>query len=120
MAKLFLLAEDYSDKKIDDNQFYYCPHCLMIEGVLQFYPQLEEMLEIIYVDFQRPRKEIIQLVGEENQACPNIIIHKNETSKMDMGDFKEIGEYYFSSSINLITEYLTKRLKSDLFDANPN
>lgn len=78
MAKLFLLKPDFIDKNRDAHTKYFCPENAMINGVINYYPKLKELLEIEYIDFERPRKQLIKLVGEENQGCPNLIISKNE------------------------------------------
>jgi len=48
MTKLFLLKPNFSDIKLNESEVYYCPHCAMIEGILKYYPFLEEMIEINY------------------------------------------------------------------------
>ena len=46
----------------------------MIEGVLAFHPQLRERLEIVRLDWPRPRPPVIAAVGEENQSCPLLVL----------------------------------------------
>ena len=62
---LFLLNPNFKDdnKGIKD-QVYYCPFNAMLEGVLKYFPHLREELKITYVDFPRPRKQIIEILGE--------------------------------------------------------
>ena len=113
MAKLFLLKPNFKDMKLNDNRPYYCPHCAKIEGILKYYPKLKESLDIIHVDFQRPRKEIVALVGEENQGCPNLIIHKSEVGdqKSFVDQFQTAGDYYFSNSTQIIAEFLAQKYR---------
>lgn len=73
MDKLFLLKPGFQDPARDTGKSYYCPPCTLIEGVLSFYPELRQKLEVNYVDFKRPRPAIIELIGEENQSCPTLI-----------------------------------------------
>ncbi|MDO9615024.1 MAG: DUF3088 family protein, partial [Bacteroidota bacterium] len=35
---------------------------------------LRNELEVTYVDFVRPRPAIVDLIGEENQGCPVLIL----------------------------------------------
>lgn len=74
MEKLFLLKPDFQDINRNAETKYFCPPCALIEGVLSFYPQLRNELEVSYVDFVRPRPAIIDLIGEENQGCPVLIL----------------------------------------------
>ncbi|MBV5313295.1 MAG: DUF3088 family protein [Prolixibacteraceae bacterium] len=74
MKKLFLIKPDFLDLKRADNKSYFCPDCVMIEGLLSFYPRLRDELDINYVDFNRPRKILVDLLGETNQSCPVLVL----------------------------------------------
>lgn len=74
MEKLFLLKPDFQDINRNADAKYFCPPCALIEGVLSFYPQLRNELEVTYVDFMRPRPAIVDLIGEENQGCPVLVL----------------------------------------------
>lgn len=74
---LFLLKEDFADKSQDAGRNgvpYYCPDCAQITGVLSYFPKLRHHLDIRYVDFERPRKEIVALLSEQHQGCPVLIL----------------------------------------------
>jgi hypothetical protein len=110
MAKLFLLKPDFVDIKIDnEDKLYYCPQCAMISGIIKYYPQLETVLEINYVDFQRPRKAIIELIGEDNQSCPVLIIENSQEGSVDISYFHSYGDILFVNSNDLIIKYLTEK-----------
>ena len=53
---------------------YYCPDCAAVEGFLHYSPHIRDQIEIKHVDFPRPRKEIVALLGEENQSCPVLVL----------------------------------------------
>jgi hypothetical protein len=74
MKKLFLLKPSFKDVNRSADALYICPPCTMIEGILSYYPRLRQELEVSYVDFQRPRPAIVELIGESNQSCPVIIL----------------------------------------------
>ena len=73
MKKLFLLKADFQDAARADGKRYFCPDCVMIEGLLSYYPRLQDELEVKYVNFARPRQALVELVGEENQSCPVLV-----------------------------------------------
>ena len=58
--RLLLLKPDFMDQ---DQGPCYCPACATIEGLLAFYPQLREALDISYLDFPRPRAAVIVTDG---------------------------------------------------------
>ena len=68
---LFLLRHDFVD---GSEPLYYCPECSEVNGVLHYYPKLRHHLEVRYVDFARPRPEVIALLGEANQSCPVLVL----------------------------------------------
>lgn len=53
---------------------FYCPDCGVVEGFFTYNPEIREQVDIIHVDFQRPRPEIIEQLGEENQGSPVLVL----------------------------------------------
>ena len=79
MDKLFLLNPSFTDNRLEPkDQLYFCPFNAMLEGVLKYYPELKDELEIIYVNFERPRQPICELLGEEHQGTPLLIIENKD------------------------------------------
>lgn len=106
--KLFLLKPDFTDNNSDTNgKLYYCPHCAMIEGVLQYYPQLKEKIEIEYVDFEKPRQAIVDLIGGENQSCPVLIIDIENINDYVSSYFSRFKNKLFVNSTDLITRFFS-------------
>ncbi len=68
---LFLLTEDFRD---GDGAPYYCPDCALVTGLLSYFPRLRHGLDIRYVDFARPRAELVALLGEAHQGCPVLVL----------------------------------------------
>ena len=71
--KLFLLKPSFPDPKAGPG-LCHCPHSAAVEGLLSFHPELRERLEVRYVDFPRPRPDVVALVGEANQSCPVLVL----------------------------------------------
>lgn len=68
---LFMLKRAFEDGA---GRAYYCPHCAELSGVLAYFPELLYQLDIRYVDFKRPRSDLVELLGEANQNCPVLIL----------------------------------------------
>jgi hypothetical protein len=68
---LFLLKEDFPE---GSGPPYFCPDCAYISGVLSYFPKLRHHLDVRYVDFPRPRGDVVALVGEANQGCPVLVL----------------------------------------------
>ena len=91
---LFLLKEKFED---GPGQPYYCPHCAEITGVLGYFPELRNQLDVRYVDFPRPRKDLVELIGETNQNCPMLVLAEKpgmDALEMMTGSFN--GKYFLS------------------------
>jgi hypothetical protein len=69
--RLYLLKPHFMDK---GNGPYFCPGCAQMAGLLEFYPVLKQKLEVRYLDFPRPRPKLVELLGEENQSCPVLVL----------------------------------------------
>jgi Protein of unknown function (DUF3088) len=69
--QLYLLKPDFSDQGAGP---FFCPESALIEGMLSFYPVLKEKIEVYYIDFQKPRKVIVSLLGLDNQGVPKLIL----------------------------------------------
>ena len=59
---------------------FYCPDCGIVEGFFFYNPKIKEQVDIIHVDFQRPRPEIIEQLGEENQGSPVLVLPDDSVS----------------------------------------
>lgn len=69
--RLFLVNPGWTD---DLGGPWYCPAGAVIEGVLAFHPHLKTQLDITRLDFPRPRQPVIDLVGEDHQSCPILVL----------------------------------------------
>lgn len=52
----------------------YCDESVPVEGMLSFFPQIRELIDVHYIEFTRPRRVLVQLLGEEHQALPVLIL----------------------------------------------
>jgi hypothetical protein len=71
--KLILLRADFEDPAYPSQRFY-CWHCVLIEGLLATFPQLEASLDVERVAWPKPRKAVVALLGEGNQSLPVLIL----------------------------------------------
>ncbi|CCH48306.1 DUF3088 domain-containing protein [Pseudodesulfovibrio piezophilus] len=68
---LFLLRGDFTKDTIGP---FYCPDCIALEGILSYFPELREKINVVYVDYDQPRKALVDVLGEENQSCPALVL----------------------------------------------
>ena len=67
--RLFLLDQEFGDAALPGRKFY-CKDCMSIEGLLAAFPERAANIDVTWVGFPRPREEVVELVGEQNQVLP--------------------------------------------------
>lgn len=102
---LFLLNAHFTD---GDDTRYYCPTCAELIGLLEFYPALKQHLEVRFVDFPRPRPALVELIGEENQSCPVLVLKDAPSDANPLVQKSANGRYFVPDSDN-IAKYLAAK-----------
>jgi Protein of unknown function (DUF3088) len=85
--RLFLLRPDFEDPAYPGRRFY-CWHCALIEGVLASFPALATKLDVERIAWPKPRQAVIELVGEENQSLPLLVLADGATSSHSIGSYR--------------------------------
>ncbi|GLQ09465.1 hypothetical protein GCM10007913_13970 [Devosia yakushimensis] len=101
--KLFLITPGFTDPKRDDGPFI-CPFCNQVEGLLASFPELAKKVDVERVDFVRPRGKVIDILGEENQGLPVLILGDDPPI-----DAKSANGYHFIGDTRRILELLAER-----------
>ena len=92
---LFLLKPGFTD---DKGGPWFCPGCAGVEGFLKFAPSVEPRLEVRRIDFPRPRKEIVELIGAENQGCPVLVLEKGAAAPPEAKTSVETGRAFIAGT----------------------
>ena len=101
---LFMLNPWFDDGDIG---LFYCPDCGIIEGFLAYNPDIIKQIELISVEFKRPRPEIIKYLGEENQGSPVLVL--DDSNQLPEGAKKSFstGKIFIDDPV-FICNYLGK------------
>lgn len=83
--RLFLLRPDFVDPAYPGQRFY-CWHCALLEGVLASFPALTGRIDVERVAWPRPRHAVIDLVGEENQSLPLLVLADDAPAELATGE----------------------------------
>ena len=67
---LFVLRPGFEDGGVT----YFCPFSAQIIGFLTYYPQVRDTVELVELEFAKPRKPLADLVGEAHQAAPMLVL----------------------------------------------
>ena len=80
---------------------FYCPDCGVVEGFLAYSPQVRGLIEIITVDYQRPRPLVVEALGAENQGSPVLVLGEGcdrpETAKKSFST----GRYFIDDGLEI-------------------
>ncbi len=89
----------------------YCGDSAPVEGVLSFFPKLRDLVDVHYIPFARPRAPLFELLGEENQSIPVLVLGLE--SKIVDGTLEPQtakGQRFFSDQ-SLIRRYLSTQFQ---------
>ena len=84
---------------------FYCPGCAEVLGLLEHYPFLKERVSLHYVDFARPRPELVKLLGAENQSCPVLILSEDSENLPLLSGLRRTNGFAFVEGAREIGEY---------------
>jgi hypothetical protein len=103
--KLIILKVDFDDPDFPNRRFY-CWHCVLMEGLLTSFPKLNDSIDVERISWQRPRQEVIGLIGERNQSLPVLILADDAPAGLANGEWN--GRYFVEGK-DPILETLTLR-----------
>lgn len=69
--RLYLLRPNFDN---NGSGPFFCAECAVVEGMLSFYPALRNKVDVTYVEFKRPRPEIVTELGPEHQSSPVLVL----------------------------------------------
>lgn len=67
---LFVLRPGFEDK----GGTYFCPFSAQVIGFLTYYPQVKDTLEIVELEFPKPRHPLVDVLGGDHQAAPMLVL----------------------------------------------
>lgn len=91
---LYLLPPGF----FDNGRREYCPECAEAWGLLSYYPALKESVEIIYQPIEKPRADLVALLGEKNQNCPTLVLALDSPVYDDCGIMTKSGRRFINNA----------------------
>lgn len=68
--QLFVLAPGFDD----GGKTYFCPFCAQVIGFLQYYPHVRDTLDVVEIDFEKPRKPLSDILDDKHQSAPMLVL----------------------------------------------
>ncbi|NIJ82853.1 DUF3088 family protein [Xanthomonas cannabis] len=91
---------------VDGDGPFYCSDCIAIEGLLSLAPAIAEGLEIRRLAFPRPRQVLVDLLGEQHQSLPVLVLAAPDAAAACS---KPVGHYRVIDDEAAIRAYLSHR-----------
>ena len=101
---LFMLSPWHED---DGSGPYYCPDCGVVEGFLYYSPKIRAEIEVVTVDFARPRNAIVECLGLEHQDSPVLVLAKSTNPPADALQSMSTGTYFINDPLAICTYLAT-------------
>lgn len=68
--RLFVLRPGF----VDGGTTWFCPYAAQVIGFLTYYPAVRDTLELVELDYAKPRQPLVDLLGEAHQAPPMLVL----------------------------------------------
>ncbi len=104
--QLFLLRPGFYN---EDKGPFYCGDSVSVEGLLGFFPELRQKVDVHYIDFQKPRNSVVELIGRDNQSIPVLVLASDRPireSSLSVGSYE--GKRFINSEAD-IRKYLSSQ-----------
>ena len=101
---LFIIRAPFEDPELEGTWF--CRDCATMEGALLANPHWGAHIDVKRLAYPRPRHEIIELLGEENQSMP-VLVLADVTKAPE--DAKLYGARAFITEPKAIARYLVSQ-----------
>jgi hypothetical protein len=104
--RLYLLKPDFEE----GGARFFCPECAMVEGMLSFYPQLRDRVDVRYVAYARPRPDIVAELGPDHQSSPCLVVaDRGQAAHLAPHvPLREANGHAFLDDAHLICNYLAQ------------
>jgi hypothetical protein len=102
--KLFVLRPGFDDRGVR----YFCPYSAQVIGFLAYYPEVRATIELVELEFPKPRHPLSDLLGEDHQAAPMLVL-ENRTDVPNVTIREANGHAYVEKTIEILRYLATTR-----------
>lgn len=100
MAKdtLYVLRPGFTDK----GATYFCPYSAQVIGFLSYYPEVRATLEMVELAFEKPRHPLSDVLGEDHQAAPMLVLAGEGETVTNVTVAHAKGKAYVEKTIEIL------------------
>jgi hypothetical protein len=86
---------------------FYCGDSVSVEGMLSFFPELRDKVDVHYLAFPRPRQPLVDALGDNHQSVPVLILADETALAAGAPEPKKIGARRYYDDEKRIRQYLS-------------
>lgn len=101
---LYLLRSGFDD----GGTSYFCPYCAQVMGYLAYFPNVRDTLDIVEVDYAKPRRPLADVLGEANQSAPKLVLGDDAPASVPGVEISEANGRRFVKDTAVILRYLAE------------
>lgn len=96
--QLFVLRPGFDDR----GTRYFCPWSAQVIGFLAYYPEVRETIDIVELDYAKPRRPLSELLGEQHQSAPRLLLAGEATPVTGVDVREANGHAYIENAIEIL------------------
>ena len=96
----------YKPGFIDHDIPYFCPYSAQVIGFLTYYPEVRATVEIVELDFAKPRAALVAALDEAHQAAPMLVLADGSEQSAEGVRIGRVGDVRFVEKTIEILRYL--------------
>ena len=96
--QLFVLRPGFDDK----GKTYFCPFSAQVMGFLAYYPQVRDSVELVELEFEKPRKPLSDLLDDKHQSAPMLVLAGDGVAVPGVEIAESNGRKYVEKTIQIL------------------
>lgn len=96
---LILLRPGFLDK----GTRWFCPFSAQVMGYLAYFPDVRDSLEVVEIDFAKPRALLVELLGDGSKGLPLLVLHESSKAEVPGVHISEAnGRRYVEKTVEIM------------------
>lgn len=80
----------------------FCPYSAQVIGFLSYYPALRATIDVVELEFPKPRHPLCDLIGEDHQAAPMLVLGGEPVDVADVAVGQARGRHFVEKTIEIL------------------
>lgn len=86
----------------DGGTAWFCPYSAQVIGFLAYYPDVRDTLQIVELEFSKPRRPLSDVLGADHQAAPMLVLGSARVPVPNVTLSEANGHTYVEKTIEIL------------------